>query len=116
MLECRSVQDAREYRDLILATFGSTLSVAGILLALLGFLLARSDSMKANDYTGESELTPFRILVGLIGLLICLASVSAVLALAWLFTFGGFAYPLWLPALLITALPFVAVITIKLRW
>src|SRR5215213_3825175 len=104
---------ASSYRDLVLATFSSTLGLAGILLALLGFLLTRYDSLKGDTTIDREKIRPFRVVIGSIAGLIALSAISALGAYAWLYSFAGFTYPLWLPATLIIAIPVVAFLTVR---
>src|SRR5579859_3620360 len=103
-------------RDLVMAAFSSMVGLSGILLALMGFILVRYDTLKVDTFTDPSRLTPYkRALVGLVGLM-SLSALTACLALAWLVGLYAFRFPIWLVAAAVLAVPVLGAAVLKLRW
>jgi hypothetical protein len=103
------------HRDIVLALFSATLSLSGILLALVGFLFSRYDALKADTTIDVGRLTPFRWTLGFAVALVFISSLCSLLALGWLIGLG-FDYPLWLVLLLLVAIPTVGAVSVRLRW
>jgi hypothetical protein len=103
-------------RDVVLAAFSSMVGLAGLLLALTGFLFTQYDVLKPDTTADPARLIPFRVtLVGLLALVIA-AAFGAALALAWLIPVADFRYPLWLVASILIATPILGAVALKLRW
>jgi hypothetical protein len=103
-------------RDLVVASFSSMVSLAGLLLALMGFIFIRYDTLKSDTTIDPERLTPFRITLVSLVVLMAIAALAATLAIAWLLGIASFDYPLWLIAALVIAIPMVGLAALKLRW
>lgn len=103
-------------QTLVLAAFSSSLTVAGILLALLGFLLSRYDALKMDSTVPANRIHYFQCTMVLTWALIAGAASSASFALNWLIPISELPKPLLIAFALIIAIPIVGAAIIKLRW
>lgn len=103
-------------RDLVLAAFSSMIGLAAILLALMGFIFVRYDTLRADTTIDPERLRPFQLTLIALVCLIAVSAVAAALAMLWLLPLGTFDYPLWLVGVLIVAIPAVGIAVLRLRW
>lgn len=78
-----------EDKDIVLAIFGGSLSVAALILVFLGFTLTAYTQLDGRDQKPEKKLSQLRILVWSEVATVAFGILVAALALVWLLEWGS---------------------------